>query len=57
MKIEITVSYPWPGVKEDKVIVELSEEIPDWEKDNICFDYAVDAMFDRGISWDYREIE
>ena len=57
MKVKITVFYPWPGIKEDKVIVELPEEIPDWEKDNICFDYAVDAMFDRGISWDYKEIE
>ena len=38
MKVEITVFYPWPGIKEDKVIVELPEEIPDWEIDNICFD-------------------
>ena len=57
MKIEITVFYPWSGIEDDKVTIEISDDVPDWEIDNICFDYAVDAMFDRGISWDYKEVE
>lgn len=57
MKIEITVSYPWPGIEDDKVTIEISDNVPDWEKDNICFDYAIDAIFDRGVSWDYKEVE
>lgn len=57
MKFEITVAYPWPGIKVDKIIVELPEGIPDCEVNNICFDYAIDAMIDRGISWDYRKIK
>lgn len=57
MKVEINVFYPWPGIEKDKVVIEIPDDIPDWEIDNICFDYAVDAMFDRGISWDYKEVE
>lgn len=57
MKVEITVFYPWPGIENDKVTVEMSDDIPDWEKDNICFDYAIDAIFDRGVSWDYKEVK
>lgn len=57
MKIEINVFYPWSGVEDDKVTIEISDDVPDYEIDNICFEYAVDAMFDRGISWDYKEVE
>ena len=57
MKVEITVFYPWSGIEDDKVTIEISDDVPNWEIDNICFDHAVDAMFDRDISWDYKEVE
>ena len=57
MKIEITVSYPWSGIEEDKVTIEVPDDISEHELSSVCFDYAVDTIFDRGVSWDYKEIE
>ena len=57
MKIKITVSYPWSGIEDDKVIIEVPDDISDYEINNICFEYAIDTIFDRGISWDYKEVE
>ena len=57
MKVKVKIFYPWPGVEDDEITVEIPEDVPDYEVDNICFEYVVDAIFDRGISWDYKEVE
>ena len=57
MKLKITVSYPWSGIEDDKVIIEVPNDISDYEKSSVCFDYAMDTIFDRGVSWDYMEVE
>ncbi len=56
MKIKVTVSYPW-NVIDDECYVYLSKECSEEEKREILFDYAIDMIFDRGISWDYKEVE
>lgn len=57
MKVKVKIFYPWPGVEDDEITVEIPEDVHDYEVDNICFEYVVDAIFDRGISWDYKEVE
>lgn len=56
MKVKVTVSYPW-NVIDDECYIYFSDEISEEEKRGILFDYAIDMMFDRGISWDYKEVE
>lgn len=56
MKVKVTVSYPW-NVIDDECYVYISNGISEEEMKEILFDYAIDMMFDRGISWDYKKIE
>lgn len=57
MKVAVSIFYPWSNVEDDKITLEISDDIPDYEIDNICFDAVVEAIFDRGISWDYKEVK
>ena len=55
MKVKVTVYYP--NVINDECYVYIPDCISEEEKKEILFDYATDMMFDRGISWDYKEVE
>lgn len=56
MKIKVTVSYPW-NVIDDECYVYLPEKCSEEEKREILFDYVIDMIFDRGVSWNYKEVE
>lgn len=51
-EIEIYVHYPWAGVTSDRITIEVPNETSESELNDICYEYALDAIFDRGLSWD-----
>lgn len=55
-EIEIYVHYPWAGVTSDRITIEVPNETSESELNDICYEYALDAIFDRGLSWDYKEV-
>ena len=57
-KIKVTVTYPWPGIPNDVSIIIVSDE--NLSEDDICglaYEGALDMIFDRGISWNWEEVE
>lgn len=56
MKVKVTVSYPW-NVIDDECYVYVSDNISKEDMKEILFEYAIDMIFDRGISWDYKEVK
>lgn len=56
MKVKVTVSYPW-NVIDDECYVYVPDNTSEEEMKEILFNYAIDMMFDRGISWDYKKVE
>jgi len=57
MRIKVKVSYPWHGIKEDKEIIEIEDDVSSNEIEKITFDIALDMIFNRGVEWDYEILE
>ena len=56
-KIEIRVSYPWAGITDDKEIIYTDENTNEDEISEIAYEWALDMIFGRGVSWTWEEIK
>lgn len=57
MKIKINVYYPWPSISDEDMAIEIPDSTPSSDIEKIAFNYVENMIFDRGISWDYKEIK
>jgi len=58
MKIKVKVKYPDNFPFEDNyTIIEADDDFSDVELSQMCLDYALDMIFDTGITWDYERID
>lgn len=56
-KIEIRVSYPWAGIPDDEEIIYTDENTNEDEISEIAYEWALDMIFNRGVSWTWKEIK
>ena len=57
-KIKVTVTYPWSGIPNDVSIIVISgENLSEDDIRGLAYEGALDMIFDRGVYWDYEEVE
>lgn len=55
-KIEVRTSYPWPGIYDDVEKFTVDENLSEDEISKIAYEWALDMIFNRGVSWSWKEV-
>ena len=55
-EIEVRTSYPWSGIYDDVEKITVDENLSEDEINKIAYEWALDMIFNRGVSWTWKEV-